>query len=64
MTLENLDFCARISVPQPTRLVTARRDYLVALRVELDLTDLTLVAFKESSASARKNVVDAGHSIS
>ena len=52
-----LDTC--ISVPDPARLVTARRDDFVALRIELDLRNLVLMSFEKCSACSCEYVVDA-----
>ena len=46
MTLKSLNQLTGVGVPQPACLIAACRDYLVALRIELDLADFALVAFE------------------
>ena len=46
MALKRLHQLTGVGIPQPAGLIAACRDYLVALRIELDLADFALVAFK------------------
>ena len=58
VTVQYLLLHARVSVPHSARLITARRDDLVALRVELDFRYLIFVPLQQSSASSCENVIN------
>ena len=60
---EALNFVAGLGGPQSARLVAARRDNLVSLRVKRDFTDFILMALQNGRAGASEHVVDASHSI-
>lgn len=64
MTLQTLHLDARISIPQPAGLVGTGGDDLVALRIELDLTNLAFVALQQSCAGSTEHVIDSSHSVS
>ena len=63
MTLKSLDQLTGVCVPQPASLIAACGDYLVTLRIELDLADFTLVALEKCRAGSSENIIDAGHSV-
>ena len=63
MPVQHLKLVPRLRVPDAARLVAARGDDFVALRIELDFADFVLVALKQRNARSRKDVVDPCHSV-
>ena len=63
MPLEDLSLVPSVYRPQAARLVTARCDDLISLRVEGDLGDLVLMTLKQRDASASKHVIDSRDTI-
>ena len=64
MALKSLDQLTGVCVPQSACFIAACGDYLVALRIELDLADFALMALEQCCARSGEDIIDAGHSVS
>lgn len=63
MAVKRLQLIARVARPHFTGLVTGGRDDLVSLRVELNLTNLVLVALQQCRARSSENIINSSNAV-